>query len=128
MGGIHGGSYVSFPHCPRRRTAARRHCFRPFAGIAATSQAVADSDDLYCWIIILPNGEEDIECDTVGRMKVICKLADPDSNTEECQDIGRMFVPPLGLTADTGNSGGDGTSGPRTPAGLGLAARIDPAN
>ena len=57
----------------------------------APSIALADDDDLICFEYSLPNGEDELECDTRGNYKAECKLIDPDNTTDFCQDINSAF-------------------------------------
>jgi hypothetical protein len=57
----------------------------------APSIAMADDDDLICFEYQLPNGEDELECDTRGNYKAECALTDPDNTTDFCQDINSEF-------------------------------------
>jgi hypothetical protein len=59
--------------------------FLPAAAI--TTPVVASDDDVICFDYPLPGGGEETECGTVGDYKAECKLTDPDSESEFCQDI-----------------------------------------
>ena len=59
--------------------------FLPAAAI--TTPVVAADDDVICFDYPLPGGGEETECGTVGDYKAECKLTDPDSESEFCQDV-----------------------------------------
>lgn len=88
--------------------------FAPLAGVSATSQAAAADDDLYCYEVTDSNGNTDIQCDEVGKLKAECDLMEmkPGDN-EECDDVRRMLIIPMGLTTGPDGSGGP-TVGRRT--------------
>ncbi|MCP8884147.1 hypothetical protein NIM87_11585 [Devosia sp. XJ19-1] len=81
----------------------------------APSIAMADDNDLICFEYQLPNGDDELECDTRGNYKAECALTDPDNTTEFCQDINSAFEgrdeAPQSLVG-----GGGGTVDPTPPS------------
>ena len=57
----------------------------------APGAAIADDDDIICFEYSLPNGQDELECDTRGNYKAECKLTDPENTTDFCQDINSAF-------------------------------------
>lgn len=52
--------------------------------------AFANDNELFCFEYTL-NGQEELECDTIGNLKAECKLTDPDTTTGHCKHVTSQF-------------------------------------
>lgn len=75
--------------------------------------ATADDNDLICFEYQLPNGQDELECDTRGNYKAECKLTDPENTTDHCQNVNSEF--PGRDEAPQSLLGGDGGTVDPTP-------------
>ena len=97
----------------------------PLTTLPTPALAGLNDDDLYCEEVLV-NGEIDIVCDTVGNIRLECRVYDEGNTTERCQDVNRKLVTPLSLTA--GDSGGDGRPGGPLTHDLDLTTGVTPLN
>lgn len=81
----------------------------------APSIVQADDDDIICFEYSLPNGDEELECDTRGNYKAECELTDPENTTDFCQDINSAF-PGRDEAPQSLVGGGGGTVDPTPPS------------
>ncbi len=77
-------------------------------GAAGVAPALADDDiDFVCYDTILPDGSEDLVCETIEDMKLECRLIDPEGTTPECaglNDDKQVLDPVSPATAGTPNT------------------------
>jgi hypothetical protein len=73
----------------------------------APTIALADDDEIYCFDFKGANGQDEIECDTIGNFKAECALTDPDTTTDHCKHVTSQFRGGINkLTNGGGNSAG----------------------